>query len=69
MVQKALTDKPTMHRLKPTFFSQMTLLSNDLVFTSHWSDIYLNHGFLGYREECRKHLRKEQNRQKKNIEK
>ena len=54
MVQKALTYKATMHRLKPMFFSQLTLLSNNLVLMSYLRGILLRI-FLGYEEECRKH--------------
>ena len=41
MVQKALTYKATIHRLKPMFFSQLTLLSNNLVLTSYLRGILL----------------------------
>ena len=56
MVQKALTYKATMHRLKPMVFSQLTLLSNNLVLTSYLRGILLRI-FLCYEEECRKHLK------------
>ena len=38
---KALTYKTTMHRLKSMFFSQLTLLSNNLVLTSYLSGIHI----------------------------
>ena len=41
MVQKALTYRGTMHRLKSMFFSQLTLVSRNLVLTLYLSDIYL----------------------------
>ena len=41
MVQKALTYKATMHRLKQMFFSQLTLLSNNLIVTSYSRGILL----------------------------
>ena len=42
---KALTYKATMHKLKSMFFSQLTLLSNNLVVTSYLSGIYLDSWF------------------------
>ena len=45
MVQKALTYKAMMHRLKHMFFSQLTLLSNNLVLMSCLSGIYLESWF------------------------
>ena len=41
MVQKALTYKVTMYRLKAIFFSQLTLLPNDLVLMSYLIGILL----------------------------
>ena len=38
---KALMYKATMHRLKSMFFSQLTLLSNNLVLTSYLSGIHI----------------------------
>ena len=45
MVQKALTCKATKHRQKTIFFSQLTLLSDDLALTSYSSYIYLESWF------------------------
>ena len=42
---KALTYKATMHKLKSMFFSQLTLLSNNLVLTSCFSRIFLKSWF------------------------
>ena len=61
--------KVTMNRLKSMFLSQLTLLSNNLVLRLFWAVFTQNHGFLGYGEDCRKHWRKEENRQRKSIEK
>ena len=38
---KALTYKATMHRIKSMFFSQLTLLSNNLVLKSYLSGIHI----------------------------
>ena len=46
MIQKALTYKATMYRLKPMLFSQLTFLSHNLVLTSCLSGIYLEFTFL-----------------------
>ena len=42
---KALTYKAAMHKLKSMFFSQLTLLSNNLVLTSYLSGFYLESWF------------------------
>ena len=42
---KALTYKATMNRLKPMFFPQLTLLSNNFVLTSYSGGIYLESWF------------------------
>ena len=42
---KALTHKATMNTLKPMFFPQLTLLSNNFVLTSYLRGIYLESWF------------------------
>ena len=58
MLQKALTYKATMHRLKPLFFFQLTLLSNNPVLTSYLSGIYLKSWFSWLRGGVQKTLKK-----------
>ena len=41
VVQKALTYKIAIHRLKSIFFNQLTLLSTNVVLMSYLSNIYL----------------------------
>ena len=55
--------------LKPMFFSQLTLLSNNLVLTSYLSGIYLDSWLSWLWGGVQKTLKKKKNRQKKNIEK
>ena len=70
MVQKALTCKATKHRQKTIFFSQLTLLSDDLALTSYSSYIYLESWFSWLLGGVQKTLqKKKENRQKKKIEK
>ena len=68
-LEKALIYKDTVPRLKSMSFYQLTLLSNNHVLMSCLIGTYLESRFLGYGEGCRKHLKKEEKRQKKNIEK
>ena len=56
-------------QVKTNVFCQLPLLSNNLVLTSYLSRIYLEYGSLGYGMECRKHRRKEEKKQNKNIDK
>ena len=58
MVQKAFTYKATMYRIKPMFFSQLTLLSNNLVSTSYLSGIYIESWFSSLWEGVQKTLKK-----------
>ena len=58
MVQNALAYQATMHRLKPMFFSQLTLLSNNLVLASYLSGIYLESWFSWLWGEVQKTLKK-----------
>ena len=66
MVQKALAYKATMHRLKPMFFSQLTLLSNNLVLAPYLSGIYLESWFSWLWGGVQKTLKKSRKQTKKN---
>ena len=57
-----------MHKLKSMLFSQLTLLSNNLILTSYLSGIYLESGFFFLWGGVQKTPKKEENRQKKNTE-
>ena len=66
---KTLTYKARIHKLKSVFFTNWHC-SLIISYQRHILVIFTwNHGSLCYWVECRKHQRKEENRQKKNTEK
>ena len=68
MVQKALMNKATMHRLKPMLFSQSKLLSNNLALASYLSGILLRiMVFLVMRKSPEKIKKKKKTYRKKTL--
>ena len=56
-----------MHRLKPMFFSQLTLLSNNLVLAPYLSGIYLESWFSWLWGGVQKTLKKSRKQTKKKL--